>query len=170
MNRAVPVMGVGPPGSPCRWRSQTAAVSCRSRAGVGSDCGNGPQPAGQVCNGKTNMCKPLLTHRDNPTMASKPGLEVGAGMKARPVWRALSQAASCVLAWWCPVYRWREPVAGAGMEQENLSPRYRLGRSLGLVQPPGRREGVPQAAGTARGRVPMRGTGAGRLVVAMKAL
>lgn len=31
-------------------------------------------------------------------------------------------------------------------------------------------EGEPQAAGTARGRVPMRGTGAGRLVVVMKAL
>jgi hypothetical protein len=29
-------------------------------------------------------------------------------------------------------------------------------------------KGEPQAAGTARGRVPMRGTGAGRLVVAMK--
>jgi hypothetical protein len=26
--------------------------------------------------------------------------------------------------WWCPVYRWRELVAGAGMEQENLSSRY----------------------------------------------
>ncbi len=28
--------------------------------------------------------------------------------------------------WWCPVYRWRELVAGAGMELENLSPRYRF--------------------------------------------
>jgi len=75
-----------------------------------------------------------------------------------------------MLAWWCPVYRWRELVAGAGMEQENLSFRYRSGRSLGLVLPPGRREGGPQAANTARGRVPMRGTGAGRLVVVTKAL
>ena len=62
-NRAVPVMEGGPPGSPCRRRSQTAAVPCRSRAGVGSDCGNGPQPADQVGDEKTNMCKPLLTHR-----------------------------------------------------------------------------------------------------------
>jgi RNA-directed DNA polymerase len=37
--RAVPVMEVGPPGSPCRRGAQTAVVSCRSRAGVGSDCG-----------------------------------------------------------------------------------------------------------------------------------
>ena len=84
---------------------------------------DGPQPAGQVCDEKTNVCKPLLTHRNNPTMASELGMEVAPGMKARPARRALSQAAACVLAWRCSVYRWRELVAGAGMEQENLSPR-----------------------------------------------
>ena len=91
-------------------------------------------------------------------------------MKARPVGRALGQEATCVLSWRCPVLRWRELVAGAGMEQENLSPRYRPGRARGLVQPPGRREGGPQAAETARGRVPMRGTGTDRPVVARKVL
>ena len=129
-----------------------------------------PAPTGQVSDEKTNVCEPLLTHRNNPTKASKPGSEVDPGMKARPAWRALSQAVACVLAWRCPVYRWRELVVGAGMEQENLSSRYRLGRSFGLVQPSGRREGGPQAANTARGRVPMRGTGAGRLVVVTKVL
>ena len=71
-----------------------------------------------------------------------------------------------MLPWRCPVSRWREPVAGAGMEQENLSPRYR--RPGG---PSGHRsrEGEPQAAETVRGRVP-RGTGADRPVVAMKVL
>src|SRR6202040_588677 len=128
-----------------RRRTQTATVSCRSRAGVGSDCGKGPQSAGQVCDEKTNVCKPLLTHREHET-ASKPGREMVPGMKARPFGLAVSQAATCVLAWRCPVYRWRELVAGAGMEQENLSSRYRHGRSHGLVQPPGRREGGPQAA------------------------
>ena len=72
-----------------------------------------------------------------------------------------------MLPWWCPVYRWRELVAGAGMEQENLSSRYR--RPVGVCCP-WSREGEPQAADTASGRVPMRGTGADRLVVAMKAL
>ena len=62
-NRAVPVMEGGPPGSPCRRRSQTATVSFRSRAGVGSDCGEGPLPAGQVGDEKTNVSKPLMTHR-----------------------------------------------------------------------------------------------------------
>jgi hypothetical protein len=60
------VMEVGPPGSPCRRRAQTAAVSCRSRAGVGSDCGEGPLSAGQVCDEKTNESEPLMTHR-NPS-------------------------------------------------------------------------------------------------------
>lgn len=83
--------------------------------------------------------------------------------------RALSQAATCVLAWWCPVYRWRELVVGAGMEQENLSSRYRSGRG-GLVMPPGRREGGTRPVATGRGRVPIRGTGADRPVVAMRAL
>jgi len=169
MNRAVPVMEVGPPGSPCRRRTQTPAVSCRSRAGVGSDCGEGPQSAGQVRDEKTNVCEPLLTHRKSQMTASKPGAPAHLGTRVCPVRPTRSQEAACVLAWRCPVLRWRELVAGAGMEQENLSSRYRPGRSLGLVQPSGRQEGGPQAADTASGRVPMRGTGAGRLVVAMKA-
>ena len=74
-----------------------------------------------------------------------------------------------MLAWWCPVYRWRELVVGAGMEQENLSSRDRLGLG-GLGQPPDRRAGGPQAVAIVRGRVPIRGTGADRLVVAVRAL
>jgi hypothetical protein len=90
-------------------------------------------------------------------------------MKARPLWCALSQEAACVPAWRCPVYRWRELVVGAGMEQENLSSRYRpdgVGWFSYLV---GKRE-TPQAAATVRGRVPTRGTGADRSVVAMRVL
>jgi hypothetical protein len=142
----------------------------RSRAGVVSVAVEGPLSAGQVCDEKTNVCEPLLTHRKNRTMASKPGLSGVPGMKARPLWRALSQAAVCMLAWRCPVYRWRELVVGAGMEQENLSSRYRSGRQVGVFSPPGRREGDPQAAATVRGRVPTRGTGADRSVIAMRVL
>lgn len=129
----------------------------------------GPLSAGQVSDEKTSMCKPLLTHRK--TLG---GIETGGDPhpqdKGAPGGCSLSQGAACVLPWRCPVYRWRELVAGAGMEQENLSPRYRFGRSAGVVQLAGEREGGPQAADTVRGRVPMRGTGAGRFVVAMKAL
>jgi hypothetical protein len=56
-------------------------------------------------------------------MTSKPGVVGIPGIKVR-LWEfTLSQGAVCVLPWWCPVYRWRELVVGAGMEQENLSPR-----------------------------------------------
>jgi len=80
-NRAVPVMEVGPPGSPCRRRSQTTAVSCPSRAGVGSDCGEGSQSAGQVGDEKTNVCEPLLTHRENSQWHRNRGLWVAPGQR-----------------------------------------------------------------------------------------
>jgi hypothetical protein len=75
-----------------------------------------------------------------------------------------------VPSWWCPVYRWREPVVGAGMEQKNVSPRCRLGRLFGSVVPCGRRKGGPRTAETVSGRVPRRGTRADRFVVVMKGL
>ena len=118
MIRAVLVMEVGPPGSPCRRGTQTAVVSCRSKAGVGSDCGNGPLSAGQVCDEKTNMVEPLLTHRKRMT-ASQPGLVHISG-RASCDWAWCNQRAACVSLWWCSVSRWRELVVGAGMEQENL--------------------------------------------------
>jgi len=102
---------------------------------VVSAAGKGPLSAGQVCDEKTNVCEPLLMHRKNRTVASKPGSSGIPGMKARSCGRALGQEAACVLSWRCPVYRWREFVVGAGMEQENLSSRDRLGEG-GLGQPP----------------------------------
>jgi hypothetical protein len=87
-------MEVGPPGSPCRRRSQSAAVSCRSRAGVGSDCGKGSLTASQLCNEKTNVCEPLLTHRK----ISRDGIETRAGLrpwdKGAPSWRASARERS----------------------------------------------------------------------------
>src|SRR4051812_50168344 len=94
-------------------------------------------------------------------MASKQGSSGIPGMKARPWGRALGQEATCVLSWRCPVYRWREFVVGAGMEQENLSSRDRLGEG-GLGQPPDRRGGGPQAGATGGGGGPVTGKGAGR--------
>src|SRR3954470_11914804 len=143
------------------------AASVKSRGG--ERCGKGPLSAGQVCDEKTNVCEPLLTHRKNRTMASKPGSSGIPGMKARPWGRALGQEAACVLSWRCPVDRWREFGVGAGAEQENLSSGDRLGEGE-LGQPPDRRAGGPQAVATVRGRVPIRGTGADRLVVAVRAL
>ena len=95
----------------------------RSRAGVVSVAAKVLRIAGQVGDEKTNMCEPLLTHRNIYLVASKPGREGCPGTKARPGGVPWSQGAACVWPWWCPVYRWRELVAGAGIKQENLWPR-----------------------------------------------
>jgi hypothetical protein len=61
---------------------------------VGSDCGKGPQSAGQVSDEKTNMVEPLLTHRDYLMMASKAGRHTVLGQ-----WRAFvasPQPGSCL--------------------------------------------------------------------------
>ena len=55
----------------------------RSRAGVVSAAVDVSLLAGRVCDEKTNMCEPLLTHRNETTMASKPGSVGGPGTKAR---------------------------------------------------------------------------------------
>jgi hypothetical protein len=160
--RAVPVMEVGPPGSPCRRGAQTAVMSCRSKAGVGSDHGNGSLSAGQVCDEKTNVVEPLLTHRKIMT-ASQLGLVHIPG-RASCDWAWCSQRTACVSLWRCSVLRWRELVVGAGMDRRTC-----------VSIPPVRqavcwpREGGPWAAETVWGRVP-RGAGADRLVVASKAL
>ena len=57
----------------------------RLRAGVVSVAVEVSRVAGQVCDEKTNVCEPLLTHRKNRTMASKPGLSGVPGMKAHPI-------------------------------------------------------------------------------------
>jgi hypothetical protein len=93
-------------------------VSCRPKAGVGSDHGNGSLSAGQVCDEKTNMVEPLLTHRKTRT-ASQSGLVHIPG-RALCHWAGCNQRAACMSLWWCSVLRWRELVVGAGMEEENL--------------------------------------------------
>jgi hypothetical protein len=87
-------------------------------AGVGSDHGNGSLTAGQVCDEKTNMVEPLLTHRKTMT-ASQPGSVHIPGRASRD-WVWCSQRAACLPLWRCSVLRWRELVVGAGMEEENL--------------------------------------------------
>ena len=63
MSRAVPVMGVWPSGFAVQAGSPNHRKLRRLRAGVVSVAGKGPLSAGQVCDEKTNVCEPLLTHR-----------------------------------------------------------------------------------------------------------
>jgi hypothetical protein len=128
----------------------------------------GPPRVGQVSDEKTNVCEPLLTHRKNEQRHQNRGMWDVPGMTAH-LRCVLSQEATCVLSWWCPVYRWRELVVGAGMEQENLSFRYRWPVEMGVVGPLVTR-GRTRSGGSTKGRVPKRSTGADRPVVVMKAL
>ena len=94
----------------------------RSRAGVVSAAVDVSLLAGRVCDEKTNMCEPLLTHRNETNDGIETGI-CGWSWDKGPLRWALSRGAACMWPRRCSVYRWRELVAGAGMEQENLSPR-----------------------------------------------
>jgi len=146
-------MEAGPPGSPCRGRSQTTAKLHWSRAGVESVCGKGTLKACQVRAEKANESEPLLTCRKRTD-----GIETGVQLLPRD-----------------------EPGGNLLTGQVMLgtkAARVRLRRWHGTWEPvaparPGacwssRRKEVPQAAETARGGVPVRGTGADRPVVARK--
>ena len=135
----------------------------RSRAGVVSVAVDVSLSAGQVCDEKTNVCEPLLTHRKNRRRHRNRGLWVVLGQR-----RALRGG---------PVAG-ELPVCGPGgvrciggvSSSQALAWNRRTCRLDSDGQLCWSREGEPQAADTVSGRVPMRGTGADRLVVAMRAL
>ena len=164
----MPVMEVGPPGSPCRRRSQTAAVSCRSRAGVGSDCGKGPQSAGQVCDEKTNMCEPLLTHREKQQRHRNRGRLIASGQRRASGMSSAGERPACGPG--------DARCKGGVSSSQALAGNRRTcrldtdGQSKWVKLAPWSQEGGPRPAETGRGRVPMRGTGADRLVLVTKAL
>jgi hypothetical protein len=85
MKRAVPVMEEDPPGSPSKAENPNRRSVMPVKSRGGKRLRKRPATAGQVCDEKTNVCEPLLTHRNNPTTASKPGSEVVPGTKTRPV-------------------------------------------------------------------------------------
>jgi hypothetical protein len=62
-------------------------------------------------------------------------------------------AETCLLAMWCPVYKWRDPSLGSGMELENLF---------------GGDKGKGISGSPARPKVPKRQAGADCPVVALK--
>jgi hypothetical protein len=137
-------MRVGPSGSACRSRSQTALELLGSKAPVVSVQGKGATGSHQVRTRKTNESEPPLKCR-----------------KRRDVIESRPQSLACDKAWGIPVYcpsggrheRRREPGLGFCAERGNLSPRC---------------EGRTPSGRPTRSRVPMRGTGADRPVRAMK--
>jgi len=75
-------------------------------------------------------------------MTSKLGAFGNPRDEGPPLLACRESGGDLLAAWRCPVYWWRELVGGAGMEQENLSSRYRRPGDMG--------EGSPLVA---RGRV-----------------
>ena len=139
----------------------------RSRAGVVSVAVEGPLSAGQVGDEKTNVCEPLLTHRKRKRWHRNRILWVGSGQ--RRAFRGASSAGE-------------RPACGLGGARciGGVSSSQALVRNRRTCRPDSddrkcvrfahrSREGGPQAVMAVSGRVPMRGTGADRLVVAMKA-
>ena len=131
------------------------AASVKSRGG--ERCGNGGLPARQVRAGKASESEPPMTCRkridDIKTGVESLSRDEPGGYLLTAQAVSGIKAARAQLRLWCGTC---EPVAP-------IPPAVHW-----TAEVPRPQEGGPQAAGTARGRVPMRGTGAGRLVVAMR--
>ena len=123
----------------------------RSRAGVVSAAGDVSRLAGRVCDEKTNMCEPLLTHRNETTMASKLGSVGGPATKARCGGPSVGELAVCGPGG-------ARCIGGVSSSQALAWNRRtcRPDRDGWGFWP---REGEPQAADTASARVPMRAQG-----------
>ena len=169
MSRAVPVMEVWPSGFAVQAGNPNHRKLRWLRAGVVSIAGKGLLSAGQVCDEKTNMCEPLLTHRETERWHQNRGRIELSGQRRAPlgVPSAKGRPACCLGGVRCK--------GGVSLSQALAWNRRTcrldtVDQSKWVKSAPWLQEGEPRAATTASGRVPMRGTGADRSVVAMKAL
>lgn len=142
--KAVPEMREDPSRPGCRIRPQTSSNCGDQESSWETSSANGAAGPRQVRFAKTNASEPLRTCRKSIQTMSKPG---SGGCSGR------GDGDTCLRPSRHPALRRRECESGSGTEPWNLSSRCQ-GRSP---------SGHP-----ARTRVPMRGTGAERLVVAMK--
>ena len=118
---------------------------------------------------KTNVSEPLSEASKAETMVPK------AGSRIVPVTKARRIGAPSARRWpvcWPGGARCRGGVSSsqALIRNRRTSRPDAVGQSKWVLLTPWSRKGGPQAASTVRGRVPLRGTGTGRLVVAMKVL
>jgi len=144
------------------------AASVKSRGG--ERCGKGPAGPGQVSDEKTNMCEPLLTHRKTSRRRRNRGSGLVLGTKASG--ETSSSSVRELPACGPDGVRCKGGVSSSQALAWNRRT-CRLdtnGRLKGVMSDPGHQEGEPHVVKATRGRVPMRGTGADRLVVVMKAL
>ena|SRR2546422_1350964 len=116
---------------------------------------------------KANASEPLMTCRKpindiKTEVCSMPREQPGGNLCTAQAVSGI-QVARAWLGLWCGTW---EPVALTKMA--GLGVPAQLSGMIGLGLPARSSKGDPQTAETARGRVPMQGTGADRLVVAMK--
>jgi hypothetical protein len=115
-----------------------------SHGGGGERYGKGATRLRHVRVRETNASEPLMRPRNRSTEGAKTGA---------PPLSGTSMAGTCLLAMWCPVYRWRDSNLGFRAELENL-----LGGD----------KGKGASGSPARPKVPIRRAGTDRLVVARK--
>jgi len=137
-------MRVGPSGSSCRARSQTARSCLDPMVWVVSVLGKGETRSRQVRAGKANVSEPPLKCRKRRDV-----IETGLQSLARDEARGTPA--------YCP-----------SGDRHERAVRARLRLSWGTWEPSPRCKGRTPSGRPARGRVPMRGEGADGLVVAMK--
>ena len=160
--------GGGPSGAALQGEASNHRKLRRLRAGVVSVAVKVSRVAGQVCDEKTNVCEPLLTHRKKQRRHRNRILWVGPGQRC--AFRGAPSAGerpACGLGG-------ARCIGGVSLSQALVWNRRTCrpdsaGRKCVRFAPRSR-EGGPQAVMAVSGRVPMRGTGADRFVVAMKAL
>jgi hypothetical protein len=112
--------------------------------GGGERSGKGATRSRHVWVRETNASEPLMRPRNRSTE----GIKTGA-----PPLSGKSMAETCVLAMWCPGYRWRDSSLGSGAELENLI---------------GGGKGKGTSGSPARPKVPIRRAGTDCPVVALK--
>lgn len=136
-------MRVGPSDSGCRARVQTTGSCSGSMAGVVSVSEKAGQTR-QVRARKTNVSEPLLTCRKRRDV-------IETGVQSLPRDKVRGMPADC---------------SGGDRHKGGVSPAQACMRNVGTCDLDA--QGRPPSGRPARGRVPMRGAGADRLVVAMK--
>jgi len=150
-------MEVWPSGAALQGEASNHRELRRLRAGVVSVAEKSRRRARQVWTTKASASEPLMTCRKTAC-----GIETGDGLWPRDEPGGCLSTGQVVSgmevarAWSGLLHGTWEPVAPS-----RRSAHWTLG-------PSGRRQGEPQAAETARGRVPMRGTGADCPVVATR--
>jgi hypothetical protein len=134
----------GPFGAGLQEQASNNRKLLLSNGGGGERYGKGVSKSRHVWVRETNASEPLMRHRNKAYGGTKTGA---------PPLSGNSMAETCLLAMWCPVYKWRDSSLGSGPELENL---------------PGGDKGKGTSGSSVRPKVLIRPAGTDCPVVALK--